>query len=171
MANKDTSLSATISLDRQLAHNQVANKDQPWHCNHSRLGHQPQWMLSPQPSGKQRCLPTKTMLTDQEKGSIAAIHVILGQAAQFSFLFHCHQNIIKKCCGGKGTTTLMALWMFNLLCSANLVTQLDQYKAKYYCSLHPSDRHYLQKVVSVSCSQMCHRGIPFVCIKAGFVQS
>jgi hypothetical protein len=44
---------------------------------------------------------TKTIVTDQDKGSIAAIQEQVPQAAQFHCLFYCHQNIIKKCRGGK----------------------------------------------------------------------
>jgi hypothetical protein len=61
--------------------------------------------------------PTKTIVADQDKGSIAAIQDQVPQAAQFHCLFHCCQNIIKKCGGGKVCTPLMALWMYNLLSS------------------------------------------------------
>jgi hypothetical protein len=40
--------------------------------------------------------PTKTIVTDQDKGSIAAIQEQVPQAAQFHCLFHHCQNIIKK---------------------------------------------------------------------------
>jgi hypothetical protein len=53
-------------------------------------------------------IPTKTLLTDQDKGSIAAIKEKLPQAAQFHCSFHRCQNIIKKCGGGKGCTPLTA---------------------------------------------------------------
>ncbi len=90
--------------------------------------------------------PTKTMLTDQDKGSIAAIEEKLPQAAQFYCLFHHRQNIIKKCGGGIGCTPLMALWMYILLSSCNSVKQLENNKAKYYDKMHPTDRHYLTKL-------------------------
>jgi hypothetical protein len=75
--------------------------------------------------------PTKTIVTDQDKGSIAAIQEQVPQAAQFHCLFHCPQNIIKKCGGGKGCTPLMALWMYNLLSSCNSVKQLENNETKY----------------------------------------
>jgi hypothetical protein len=85
-------------------------------------------------------------LTDQDKGSIAAIEEKLPQAAQFHCLFHPCQNSIKKCGGGKGCTPLTALWMYNLLSSCNSVKQLENNKAKYYDKLHPTNHHYLIKL-------------------------
>jgi hypothetical protein len=66
-------------------------------------------------------VPTKTIVTDQDKGSITAIEEQVPQAAQFHCLFHRCQNIIKKCGDGKGSTPLTALWMYNLLASCNSV--------------------------------------------------
>jgi hypothetical protein len=76
--------------------------------------------------------PTKTIVTDQDKGSIAAIQEQVPQAAQFHCSFHRCQNIIKKCRGGKGCTPLTALWMYNLLSSCDSVKQLKNNKTKYY---------------------------------------
>ncbi len=90
--------------------------------------------------------PTKTILTDQDRGSIASVANIFLHAVQFLCLFHRRQNIIKTCGGGKGTTPLTALWMFNLLCSANSVKQIADYKAKYLHNMQPSDSHYLEKL-------------------------
>jgi hypothetical protein len=91
-------------------------------------------------------VPTKTIVTDQNKGSIAAIEEQVPQAAQYHCSFHCHQNIIKKCGGGKGCTPLMALWMYNLFSSCNSVKQLENNKSKYYNKMHPTDLHYLTKL-------------------------
>ncbi len=90
--------------------------------------------------------PTKTIVTDQDKGSIAAIQEQVPQASQFHCSFHRHQNIIKKCGGGKGCTPLMALWMYNLLSSCNSVKQLENNKTKYYDKMHPTNLHYLTKL-------------------------
>ncbi len=89
--------------------------------------------------------PTKTILTDQDKGSIEAIEERLPQAAQFHCSLHPRQNIIKKCGGGKGCTPLTALWMYNLLSSCNSVKQLKNNKSKYYDKMHPTNLHYLTK--------------------------
>jgi hypothetical protein len=91
-------------------------------------------------------VPTKTIVTDQDKRSIAAIEEQVPQAAQFHCSFHHHQNIIKKCGGGKGSTPLTALWMYNLLASCNLVKQLENNKAKYYNKMHSTNLHYLTKL-------------------------
>ena len=90
--------------------------------------------------------PTMTILTDQDKGSIASVAAIVPLAAQFHCSFHRKQNIIKKCGGGSGTTPLTALWMFNLLVSCNSVAQLYQYKKQHYKDMHPTDVHYLSKL-------------------------
>ncbi len=90
--------------------------------------------------------PTKTIVTDQDKGSIAAIQEQVPQAAQFHCLFHHRQNIIKKRGGGKGCTPLTALCMYNLLSSCNLVKQLENNKIKYYGKTHPTNLHYLTKL-------------------------
>jgi hypothetical protein len=74
--------------------------------------------------------PTKIIVRDQDKGSIAAIQEQVPQAAQFHCSFYCCQNIIKKCGGGKGCTPLMALWMNNLLSSCNSVKQLEKQQNK-----------------------------------------
>ncbi len=90
--------------------------------------------------------PKKTILTDQDKGSIAAIEEKLPQAAQFHCSFHRCQNIIKKCGGRKRCTPLMALWIYKLLFSCNSVKQLENNKAKHHNKMHPTDRHYLTKL-------------------------
>ena len=91
-------------------------------------------------------VPTKTIVTDQDKGSTAAIEEQVPHAAQFHCSFHHHQNIIKKCGGGKGSTPLTALWMYNLLASCNSVKQLENNKTKYYNKMHPTNLHYLTKL-------------------------
>ena len=53
--------------------------------------------------------PTTTFLTDQDKGSIAAISAIMPEAHQFHCSYHRRQNIIKACAGGNGKTPLTAL--------------------------------------------------------------
>jgi hypothetical protein len=90
--------------------------------------------------------PEVTILTDQDKGSIAAVASTLKHAAQFHCSFHRRQNIIKKTGGGKGTTPLTALWMFNLLSGCNSVAQLATNQQKYYPQMHPTDYYYLTKL-------------------------
>jgi hypothetical protein len=91
-------------------------------------------------------VPTKTIVTDQDKGSLGAIEEQVSQAAQFHCSFHRCQNIIKKCGGGKGSTPLTALWMYSLLSSCNSMKQLENNKAKYYNKMYPTDLHYQTKL-------------------------
>ena len=90
--------------------------------------------------------PAVTILTDQDKGSIAAVGKEVKQAAQFHCSFHRRQNIIKTLGGGKGSTPLTALWLYNLLCGCHSVAQLETNKAKYYPQMHPTALHYLTKL-------------------------
>ena len=54
-------------------------------------------------------LNNKTIITDQDKGSIASIKDIILEAALFHCSFHRCQNIIKKYGGGKGHVPLTCL--------------------------------------------------------------
>ena len=45
--------------------------------------------------------PTKTVITDQDKGSLASIRQIVPEAGLFHCAFHCQQNIKKKFGGGE----------------------------------------------------------------------
>jgi hypothetical protein len=103
--------------------------------------------------------PEVTILTDQDKGSIAPIEKEVKQAAQFFCSFHCHQNIIKTLGGGKRSTPLTALWMYSLLCGCDSVAQLERNKEKYYPQMHPLALNYLTigSQVSISCSKMFNR--------------
>jgi hypothetical protein len=90
--------------------------------------------------------PEVTILTDQDKGSIAAVEKEVKQGAQFLCSFHWHQNIIKTLGGGKGSTPLTALWMYNLLCGCDSVALLKRNREKYYLQMHPSALNYLTKL-------------------------
>ncbi len=90
--------------------------------------------------------PEVTILTDLDKGSIAAVEKEVKQAAKFLCSFHRHQNIIKTLGGGKGSTSLTALWMYNLLCGCDSVAQLKRNKEKYYPQMHPLALNYLTKL-------------------------
>ena len=87
-----------------------------------------------------------TILTDQDKGSIAAVAEEIPRAVQFHCSFHRHQNILKTFGGGKGATPLTALWLYNLLTGCHSVAQLEANKAKYYPDMHPSAVNYLKKL-------------------------
>ena len=90
--------------------------------------------------------PQMTILTDQDKGSIAAVAEEIPSAVQFHCSFHRRQNILKTFGGGKGATPLTALWMYNLLTGCHSVAQLQSLKAKHYPEMHPSAVNYLNKL-------------------------
>ena len=87
-----------------------------------------------------------TILTDQDKGSIAAVASEVPDAAQFHCSFHRRQNIVKTLGGGKGSAPLTGLWLYNLLTGCHSMAQLEKTKAKYYPDMSPTALHYLQKV-------------------------
>ncbi len=68
--------------------------------------------------------PYYIILTDQDKGSLLAINDIVPSAGKIHCSFHCQQNIVKKCGGGKGHKPLTALWLCNPLCDCKSVTLL-----------------------------------------------
>jgi hypothetical protein len=59
--------------------------------------------------------PRKTIVTDQDKGCMSSFDDTLEHSAQFMCSFHCRQNIIKNCGGGKGKIPHSALWVYNML--------------------------------------------------------
>jgi hypothetical protein len=63
------------------------------------------------------CIATepKTILTDQDKGSIGAMKDIFEFTAQFMRSFHCRQNLLKTWGGGKGLIVYSSLWVYNYL--------------------------------------------------------
>jgi len=87
-----------------------------------------------------------TILTDQDKGSIAAVASEVPDAAQFHCSFHRRQNIVKTLGGGKGTAPLTGLWLYNLLVGCHSIAQLERTKAKYYPDMSPTALNYLTKV-------------------------
>ena len=90
--------------------------------------------------------PKITILTDQDKGGIAAVAQELPSAAQFHCSFHRRQNILKTLGGGKGATPGSALWLYNILSGCHSVAQLEAAKAKYYPDMHPTSLKYLTKL-------------------------
>ena len=84
-------------------------------------------------------------MTDQDKGSIAAVADIM-DAAQFHCCYHRRQNIIKERGGGKGTTPLTALWMYNQLFAANTVAEIAGLKAQYFGEMDQGDVAYLNRL-------------------------
>jgi hypothetical protein len=90
--------------------------------------------------------PTKTVITDQDKGSLASIKKILPQAGLFHCAFHRRQNIKKKFGGGEGNTPLTCLWMYNILVKCNSVGALQFLRNKYLQQMKPAHVAYLETV-------------------------
>ena len=87
--------------------------------------------------------PTKTVITDQDKGSLASIRQILPDAGLFHCAFHRRQNIKKKFGGGEGNTPLTCLWMYNLLVKCSSVAAIRFLKQKYEDKMKPAHVAYL----------------------------
>jgi hypothetical protein len=102
-------------------------------------------------------MQSKTIITDQDKGSIPAVKEIIPLAAQFMCSYHCRANIIKKCGGGSGKKSLTCLWMYNLLSSCGTVAHIEMLKKKYLDEMYPSNHHYLLSVTDESqfCAARC----------------
>ena len=90
--------------------------------------------------------PEITIMTDQDKGSIAGVAQEIPSAAQFHCSFHRRQNIMKTLGGGKGLTPNTPLWLYNLFCGCHSVAQLEAAKAKHYPNMHPTSLRYLVKL-------------------------
>ncbi len=89
---------------------------------------------------------TKTIITDQDKGSIASIHEELTDVGLFHCLFHRRQNILKKFGSGLGHTPLTPMWMYNILMKFNNVSLMQFLRNKYERDMHPFHLNYLQGI-------------------------
>jgi hypothetical protein len=90
--------------------------------------------------------PTKTVITDQDKGSLVSIKQILPEAGLFHCAFHRRQNIKKKFGGGEGRTPLTCLWMYNILMNCNSIGSKQYLKNKYLELMKPAHAAYLESL-------------------------
>jgi hypothetical protein len=74
---------------------------------------------------------TKTIITDQDKGSLTSIRQIVPEAGLFHCAFHRRQNIRKKFGGGEENTPRTCLWMYNLHVKCSSVASLLFLQSKY----------------------------------------
>ncbi len=88
--------------------------------------------------------PTKTVSTDQVKGSLASIRQIHPEVGLFHCAFHRRQNTKKKFGGGEGNTPLTCLWMYNILVKCNSVGTICFLKSKYLGLMKPAYVAYLE---------------------------
>ncbi len=90
--------------------------------------------------------PTKTVITDQDMGSLKSIRQILPEAGLFHCAFHRGQNIKKKFGGGEGNTPLTCLWMYNILVKCNSVGSIRFQRSKYLGMMKPAHVAYLESL-------------------------
>ena len=88
-----------------------------------------------------------TIITDQDKGSKAAIAAILPSVFNFHCSYHRRQNILKNCRGG--TQVYKALWMFNQLVEAPTLAVLNSKRTRGYAQMADKDKQYLDSVLDV----------------------
>ena len=91
-------------------------------------------------------LPSKTIITDQDKGSSRSMKEVLPEVGLFHCSFHRRQNILKKFRGGLGQTPLSPLWMYNLLMKCNTTSSINYLRDKYDEQMHPSHLNYLRSI-------------------------
>ena len=91
--------------------------------------------------------PTKTVITDQDKGSLSSIRTVLPQVGLFHCAFHRRQNIKKKFGGADGTTPLTCLWMYNILVKCSSVSAIKYLKSRYYPNMKPAHVAYLDSLL------------------------
>ena len=86
-----------------------------------------------------------TIITDQDKGTKAAIALILPNAFNFHCSYHRRQNILKTCRGG--SQVYKALWMFNQLVAAPNMAVLNSKRTRGYAHMAAKDKQYLDSVL------------------------
>ena len=88
-----------------------------------------------------------TIITDQDKGSKAAISIILPHVFNFHCSYHRRQNILKHCKGG--SQVYKALWMFNQLVAAPNMAVLNSKRTRGYAQMADKDKQYLDSVLDM----------------------
>lgn len=88
--------------------------------------------------------PDVTIITDQSKGSIAAINQYLPQAFQFHCSYHRAANVLLQLKGGKSKHS--PHWVFKALVNCGSVNELQQLKLKYADKLTARQWKYLNDV-------------------------
>ncbi len=84
-----------------------------------------------------------TIITNQDKDSLLAMEDTVPLVGRFLCSFHCQQNIVKICGGGKGQKVLFDLWVYNLLIGCKSVASFSATRKKYEDKMLPTDCHYL----------------------------
>jgi hypothetical protein len=71
-----------------------------------------------------------TIITDQNKGSLAAMEDIVPLVGRFLCSFYHQQNLVKEYSGRKGHKALTAIWVYNLLSRCKSVASLSATRKK-----------------------------------------
>jgi hypothetical protein len=87
-----------------------------------------------------------TIITDQDKGQKNAIARHLQRVGHFHCSWHCRQNIIKMCGGGRGKTQYSALWMYNKLMRCSTPAKIDSTRNMYVKHMSVKDLRYLNTI-------------------------
>ncbi len=95
-------------------------------------------------------LNNKTIITDQDKGSIATTNEFIPEAALFHCSFHHRQNIIKNFGGGKGHVPLTCLRMYNILLKCNSPGSIQFLRLKYE---HQMTQAHVKYLISITDEQ------------------
>jgi len=83
-------------------------------------------------------------VTDQSKGSIAAVKEVLPDAFHFHCSWHRRQNITKYFGSKEGSIQLSANWMFNQLSNCSTLPSIQAKSALYFPQMNANESAYLQ---------------------------
>ncbi len=103
-------------------------------------------------------LNNKTIIANQDTGSIATINEFIPEAALLHCSFHRRQNIIKKFGGGKDHMPLTCLWMYNILLKWNSPGLIQFLRLKYEHQRTQAHVKYLNLITDGSFPQ---QGVPW----------
>jgi hypothetical protein len=83
-----------------------------------------------------------TIITNQDKVSLAAMENAVPLVGRFLCSFHCQQNIVKKCSDRKGSKSAVCSVGYNLLMGCKSVASLSATRKKYEDKMNSTDHHY-----------------------------
>ena len=91
-----------------------------------------------------------TIITDQDKGQMAALAQEMPNVGQFHCSWHRRQNIMKRCGGGGGKMPYLAMWMYDKLVGARSVALLEHYKMEHFPKMDNFNLTYLNSIPDTS---------------------
>jgi hypothetical protein len=105
-----------------------------------------------------------TVISDQQKGSIAAFAKVVPLAVSFFCSFHHRENIKKFVKGGNGAYSCM--WLYNLLLNAKTPAAIDKHRCLTMaekCKTMPFASSAVSPIISSSLQHDVLWGMTFVC--------